>query len=65
MKQGRKIFWGLMFILGALALLVVKLGYLEGIGFWSILFTIALIGILVDGIMDRGFGRILFTFSSK
>lgn len=60
MKQGRKIFWGIIFIIGALALLVVKLGYLEGIGFWSILFTIVLFGILVDGIISRSFGQILF-----
>ncbi len=61
MKQGRKIFWGLMFIVGALAMLVVRLGYLEGIGFWSILFTIVLGGIFVDGIIYRSFGQILFS----
>lgn len=60
MNRGRKIFWGIIFIIGALALLVVKLGYLEGIGFWSILFTIVLFGILVDGIISKSFGQILF-----
>lgn len=60
MNRGRKIFWGIMFIIGALALLVVKLGYLEGVGFWSILFTIVLLGVLVDGILSRSFGQILF-----
>lgn len=60
MSRGRKIFWGMIFIIGALALLVAKLGYLEGIGFWSILFTIALIGVLVDGIIAKNFGQILF-----
>lgn len=60
MSRGRKIFWGMIFIIGALALLVVKMGYLEGIGFWSILFTIALIGVLVDGIISKNFGQILF-----
>ena len=60
MSRGRKVFWGMIFIIGALALLVVKLGYLEGIGFWSILFTIALIGVLVDGVISKNFGQILF-----
>lgn len=63
MNQGRKIFWGIMFIIGALALLVVKLGYLEGIGFWSILFTIVLFGVLVDGIISKSFGQILFSLA--
>ena len=60
MNKIRKVFWGLMFILGALALLVAKLGYLEGIGFWSILFTVVLFGVLVDGVISKNFGQILF-----
>lgn len=63
MKQGRKIFWGIMFIIGALALIVGKMGYLEGIGFWSILITIALIGIFVDGILQRSYGMVLFSLA--
>lgn len=63
MKQGRKIFWGLMFILGALALLIGKMGYLEGFGFWDIVFSIALAGILVDGISHRSYGMILFSIA--
>lgn len=57
---GKKVFWGVLFLLGALALIVGQLGYLEGIGFWSILFTVCLIGILVEGIFHRSFGTILF-----
>jgi len=60
MERYRKVFWGIMFLVGAMALLVAKLGYLEGIGFWSILFTLALIGILVDGILSKEFGKVLF-----
>lgn len=63
MNRFRKVFWGIMFLVGALALLVIKLGYLEGIGFWSILFTLALIGILVDGILSKGYGKILFSLA--
>lgn len=63
MNRFRKVFWGIMFIVGAMALLVIKLGYLEGIGFWSILFTLVLIGVLVDGILSKGFGKILFSLA--
>ncbi len=63
MKNGRKIFWGVLFILGAVALLVGKLGYLGDFGFWSILLTIGLIGILIQGIFDRSFGTILFALA--
>lgn len=63
MNRFRKVFWGIMFIVGAMALLVIKLGYLEGIGFWSILFTLALIGVMVDGILSKGFGKILFSLA--
>lgn len=63
MNRFRKVFWGIMFIVGAMALLVIKLGYLEGIGFWSILFTLALIGIMVDGVLSKGYGKILFSLA--
>lgn len=63
MKQGRKLFWGLMFILGALALIIGKMGFLEGFSFWGIVFSIALIGILVDGIFHRSWGMILFSIA--
>lgn len=63
MKQGRKVFWGLMFILGALALIIGKMGFLEGFSFWSIVFSIALIGIFVDGILHRSWGMILFSLA--
>lgn len=61
MKTGKKIFWGILFILGALALIVGRLGYLEGLGFWTILFSIGLVGLLIDGIFRKSFGTILFS----
>ena len=39
-NKGGKIFWGILFLLGAAAFLVSRLGLLEGISFWSILFSI-------------------------
>lgn len=63
MKKGRNIFWGLIFILGALALLVGKMGVFGDIGFWNIFFSIALIGGLLDGIWHRSFGMALFSLA--
>lgn len=63
MKKAKNIFWGVLFVLGAAALLVGQLGYLESFGFWTVLFTVGLIGFLVDGIFHRSFGMILFSLA--
>ena len=55
--------WGLFLLLVAAALVVSKLGYLEGIGVWTILFTIGLLCFVVDGIFRRSFGEILFAIA--
>lgn len=63
MKKGKKVFWGLLFLLGATALIVGKLGYLQGIGFWTILLSLGLLGLFIDGICNRSFGTILFSLA--
>lgn len=62
-KQYKKIFWGVLFLLGAIALLLGRLGYLEGLNFWSVFFSIVLLGLLTDGILGRSFGQILFSLA--
>lgn len=59
----RNIFWGILLLLGAAALVVGQLGYLEGIGIWSILFSVFLIGFVIDGLIRRSFGEILFAIA--
>lgn len=60
-KKGiKKVFWGVLLLLGAAALVVGRLGYLEGIGLWSILFSVCLAGLLIDGLVRRSFGQMLF-----
>lgn len=59
----RSVFWGVLLLLGAAALVVGRLGYLEGIGVWSILFSVFLAGCLINGLMDRSFGEILFSLA--
>lgn len=63
MKGKSSIFWGIMLVLGAVVLLVSRMGYLEGISFGSILLNIVLAAILIRGIFRRGFGTILFSLA--
>lgn len=63
MKGRKNVFWGIALLLGAAALLLGRFGFLEGIGFWSILFDICLAAILVGGFARRSFGTILFSLA--
>jgi len=57
------IVWGMIFLLGAAALLAKKLGYVEKIGFWTILFSAILAGFLIKGILKRSIAQILFSLA--
>lgn len=58
-----KVFWGILFLLGAAAFLVSKLGFFEGVGFWSILFSIGLAAILMNSLFKGSWGGILFSLA--
>lgn len=59
-KNRNNIFWGIIFLLAAVFLLVGKLGYLGGISLFSILFTVVLVAILLKSIPSVNFAGILF-----
>lgn len=63
MNKGRNIFWGVLFLLGALALLAGKMGLFEGFNLWTILVSIGLIGLFIDGIWHRSYGMTLFSLA--
>lgn len=63
MKRGKNIFWGLLFILGAVFILVNKLGYFQDISVMTVIFTIIVAGALIDSIFHRSFGGILFSLA--
>ncbi len=63
MKNGKKVFWGVLFLLGAVALIVSNLGYLGGFNFWTVLISIGLIGFFVEGLVSRNFGMMLFALA--
>ena len=60
MKRERT-FWGMFFILGAVAMIAGKLGFLGGFGFWTVLFTIFLAACLAKSIVRRSMTGVLFT----
>lgn len=62
-RRRKKVFWGVVLLLAAGALLVSRLGYLEDFGFWNILFSVILLGILLSGIAKRSFGQMLFSLA--
>ena len=59
MYRGKKsVFWAIMLILLAAALLASRLGYLEGIGFSAIF-----VAFVINGIAKGKFGTILFSIA--
>ena len=57
------LFWGLFFIVGAIALIVNKLGLLGGISLWTIFFTVFLAALLIKSVMHRSASGILFSIA--
>ena len=69
-KRGRgtdnkNVIWGALFLIGAIALMVNKLGFLNillgGMSFFQIIATVFLVGVLVKGMAKHSFGQILFS----
>ncbi len=69
MKQERrtkgtgKVFWGIFLVLAAVFLVVSQMGFLQGVGVMSVLFSIFWISMLLRGIYKRSFGQILFSIA--
>ena len=59
-NKGGKVFWGILFLLGAAAFLVSRLGFFEGISFWSILFSIGLAAVLINSLFKGSWGGFYF-----
>lgn len=63
MKRGKNIFWGILLILGAIFIVINKLGYFQDISVVTVIFTIVIAGALIDSIFHRSFGGILFSLA--
>ena len=59
--KSRNIFWGIFFVLAAVFLVMSQLGFAKGVGAVSIMFAIFFAALLIDGIVRRSFGMILFS----
>lgn len=55
-----RVFWGVFLILGAIVLLISKLGYFSDVNVFSLLFSIALVAMIIKSIMRISFTGILF-----
>lgn len=62
-KNGEKIFWGLFFILGAIFILVSRMGYFEEIGLFTLFLTVLLAALLIKSIRHIEFTGILFSLA--
>lgn len=59
--KNERIFWGVFFILCAVAMVAAKLGLLGGFNFWTALFTVFLAACLVKSISKRDMTGVLFS----
>ncbi len=55
-----RIFWGILLVLGSVALIVTKLGYFSHVNMINIIMLIILIGIMIKSIIYKSFAGILF-----
>ncbi len=56
----RKIFWGVFFIAAAALLVANQMGYFMDVGFWSLLFTLALVPVIIESALHLTFTGIFF-----
>lgn len=59
--KSRKLFWGLFFVLAAVFVVISKLGIIPDIGLFSILVTVCMIWIFVEGVRHMNFFEMLFS----
>lgn len=59
----RKVFWGVILVAGAVAMLMKRLGLFGGVGFWQIVFSAVLAVMLLNGIRRRSFGQIMLSLA--
>lgn len=62
-ERGEKIFWGLFFILGAVFILVGRLGYLEGVSVVTLVFAVLLAACFVKSLVHLEYTGMLFSLA--
>lgn len=56
----KDIFWGLLFILAAVLIIVNQFGFFTGIGMFDIVATVILVGVIISSVIHFNFWGILF-----
>lgn len=57
------IFWGIVFVLMAVLVIVSEMGLVEEIGFWTILFSVVFVAAIIRGIVKFDVTQILFSIA--
>ncbi|MBD5460505.1 MAG: intracellular growth attenuator family protein [Lachnospiraceae bacterium] len=63
MKKKRQIFWGVFFILGAIFILVAKMGFMQDVGVWTLIWTVLFAALLVRSLFKISFFGIFFSLA--
>lgn len=60
MKNAKNVFWGVLLLAGAVAVLASSMGYFDGVNIWHLILTLLLAAGVLEGVVHRDFGTILF-----
>lgn len=63
MKNKTNIFWGVVLVILAVLVVVSEMGFIEGVGLWTIVFSIVFGAALIHGIVKFDFAQILFSIA--
>lgn len=58
--KDKNIFWGILFILGAIGLVIGKMGFLSDVNAFSLGFSVILVTIMIDSLFRLNYAGILF-----
>lgn len=62
MKE-RNIFWGILFVLGAIGLIIGKMGFLSEVNTFSLGFSVILVAVIIDSLFRLNYAGILFSIA--
>ena len=62
MKE-RNIFWGILFVLGAIGVIIGKMGFLSEINTFSLGFSVILVAVIIDSLFRLNYAGILFSIA--
>lgn len=61
--KNRNIFWGILFVLGAIVLLIGKMGFLADVNVFSLAFSLLLVAVIIDSLFRLNYAGVLFSIA--